>query len=95
METFAQYLDALEGRIGVNAGFLVGHCAVRRYVMGRTPSVARPPTSSSTPWCVLKESIEAGGLGFSTTLSNTHSDGDGNPVASRRRRTRSCSLCQR
>src|SRR5436190_3657967 len=33
-ETFAEYLDALEGNVGVNAGFLVGHCAVRRYVMG-------------------------------------------------------------
>src|SRR5438067_5519804 len=33
-ETFADYLDALDGSIGVNAGFLVGHCALRRYVMG-------------------------------------------------------------
>lgn len=32
---------------------------------------------------LLHTSIEAGGLGFSTTLSSTHSDGDGNPVASR------------
>src|SRR5713226_978939 len=33
-ESFADYLDALEGRIALNAGFLVGHCALRRYVMG-------------------------------------------------------------
>ena len=32
---------------------------------------------------LLHEAIEAGGLGFSTTLSSTHSDGDGQPVASR------------
>ena len=32
---------------------------------------------------LLHESIDAGGLGFSTTLSFTHSDGDGQPVASR------------
>ena len=32
---------------------------------------------------LLAECIEAGGLGFSTTLSRTHSDGDGQPVASR------------
>ena len=32
---------------------------------------------------LLAESIEAGGLGFSTTLARTHSDGDGQPVASR------------
>ena len=25
---------ALDGNVGVNAGFLVGHCAIRRYVMG-------------------------------------------------------------
>src|SRR4029079_4913733 len=33
-ETFGEYLDALHGRIAVNAGFMVGHCALRRYVMG-------------------------------------------------------------
>ncbi|MGZ6998990.1 MAG: amidohydrolase family protein, partial [Acidimicrobiia bacterium] len=33
-ETFGDYLDRLEGAIAVNAGFLVGHCAIRRYVMG-------------------------------------------------------------
>jgi hypothetical protein len=32
---------------------------------------------------LLHTSIDAGGLGFSTTLSSTHSDGDGQPVASR------------
>jgi N-acyl-D-aspartate/D-glutamate deacylase len=83
-ETFGEYLDALEGRIGVNAGFLVGHCAVRRYVMG-ADSVGGKPTDDQLADMVrvLHESIEAGGLGFSTTLSHTHSDGDGNPVPSR------------
>ncbi|HKX69724.1 MAG TPA: amidohydrolase family protein, partial [Acidimicrobiales bacterium] len=33
-ETFADYLGRLDGRIGLNAGFMVGHCALRRYVMG-------------------------------------------------------------
>jgi N-acyl-D-aspartate/D-glutamate deacylase len=32
--TFGEYLGALEGNLGVNAGFLVGHCALRRKVMG-------------------------------------------------------------
>jgi len=27
--TFGEYLGALDGRLGVNAGFLVGHCALR------------------------------------------------------------------
>src|SRR3954469_10003622 len=84
-ESFADYLGALETRgIGVNAGFLVGHCAVRRYVMG-ADSVGGQPTEEQLQRMVqvLHESIEAGGLGFSTTLSHTHSDGDGNPVPSR------------
>ncbi|MDX6347303.1 MAG: hypothetical protein QOF84_2093, partial [Streptomyces sp.] len=34
-ESFGDYLTALEGRgIAVNAGFMVGHCALRRHVMG-------------------------------------------------------------
>jgi hypothetical protein len=32
---------------------------------------------------LLAESIEAGGLGFSSSQSRTHSDGDGNPITSR------------
>ena len=35
--TFGDYLGQLEGNLGVNAGFLVGHCAIRRWVMGDGP----------------------------------------------------------
>ena len=83
-ETFAEYLSRLEGNVGVNAGFLVGHCALRRYVMGKE-AVEREATEAEIAEMVaeLHTAIEAGGLGFSTTLSYTHSDGDGKPVASR------------
>jgi N-acyl-D-aspartate/D-glutamate deacylase len=83
-ETFGEYLDRLDGSIGVNAAFLVGHCALRRYVMGAA-SVGNEATPEQVAEMqrVLGESIDAGGLGFSTTLSRTHSDGEGQPVASR------------
>ena len=83
-ESFGQYLDRLDGNIAVNAGFLVGHCALRRYVMG-ADAVGRQATETELGEMVreLHSAIEAGGLGFSTTLSKTHSDGDGQPVASR------------
>lgn len=83
-ETFGDYLDRLEGNVGVNAAFLVGHCALRRYVMG-SDSIGNEATPEQVAEMqrVLAESIDAGGLGFSTTLSRTHSDGDGQPVASR------------
>lgn len=83
-ESFADYLDRLDGHLGVNAGFLVGHCALRRYVMGAS-SVGQPatPEQVSEMRRSLSRSLEAGGLGLSTTLSRTHSDGDDEPVASR------------
>ena len=83
-ETFAEYLDGLEGRIGLNAGFMIGHCAIRRYVMGHE-AVERAADADEVDAMVslLHQSIEAGGLGLSTTRSSTHSDGDGNPVPSR------------
>jgi len=82
--SFGDYLGRLDGKIGVNAGFLVGHCALRRYVMG-ADAVGNEADDDQLAEMkrVLAESIEAGGLGFSTTLSRTHSDGDGQPVASR------------
>jgi N-acyl-D-aspartate/D-glutamate deacylase len=83
-ESFGDYLSRLDGRLGVNAGFLVGHCAIRRYVMGAeaTGNEASPEQLAEMV-AVLRDAIEAGGLGFSTTLSRTHADGDGQPVASR------------
>lgn len=83
-ETFAEYLDGLDGRTAVNAGFLVGHCALRRYVMG-SAAVGNKADDEAIAAMVreLHKALEAGGLGFSTTLSGTHSDGDGQPVPSR------------
>ncbi|MEU1183505.1 D-aminoacylase [Streptomyces sp. NPDC005820] len=82
--SFGEYLDALEGRIAVNAGFMVGHCALRRYVMG-AEAVGGQPSAEQLEAIVrlLHEAMNAGAWGFSTTQSSTHSDGDGQPVASR------------
>ncbi|MDQ1361416.1 MAG: hypothetical protein QOJ44_1793 [Acidimicrobiaceae bacterium] len=82
--TFADYLGKLDGNLGVNAGFLVGHCALRRWVMGtdRSSEVANDEELEAMT-ALLAESLEAGGLGFSSSQSRTHSDGDGNPISSR------------
>jgi N-acyl-D-aspartate/D-glutamate deacylase len=83
-ESFGEYLNLLDGKIGLNAAFLVGHCALRRYVMG-ADAIGNEATPEQIDEMVriLHESIEAGAIGFSTTLSSTHSDADGKPVASR------------
>lgn len=85
--SFAEYLDALEGRIAVNAGFMVGHCALRRHVMGPDAVGGQPsPAQLDQMLALFHESMAAGGWGLSTTQSSTHSDGDGKPVASRHAR---------
>jgi N-acyl-D-aspartate/D-glutamate deacylase len=82
--SFGDYLDAVDGRVGLNVGFLVGHCALRRNVMGADAvGNEATPEQLGAMTRVLEDSIAAGGLGFSTTLSFTHSDGDGQPVGSR------------
>jgi len=82
--SFGEFLDRLDGRIGVNAGFLVGHCALRRTVMGEG-AVGGPATLEQTVDMVklLGESLRAGGLGFSSSQAFTHVDGDNSPVPSR------------
>ncbi len=82
-ESFGQYLDALDGRLAVNAGWLVGHSALRRYVVG--PGGHHEPASEqqlAQLRAVLAESLRAGAMGLSTDLSEVHRDGEGQPVPS-------------
>jgi N-acyl-D-aspartate/D-glutamate deacylase len=83
-ETFGQYLDALEGRIALNAGFIAGHSALRRYVLGPTANttVAEGDTLRAMKEA-LADALRQGALGFSTDISRVHSDGDGAPVPAR------------
>lgn len=81
---FGGFLDRLEGRIGVNAAFGVGHSSIRRFVLGdeaHREEVTDDELGAMQE--VLRSALAAGGLGFSTSQSNTHTDGQGDPVPSR------------
>jgi N-acyl-D-aspartate/D-glutamate deacylase len=82
--SFAEYLDRLDGHLGVNAAFLVGHCALRRYVMGESgtgnEATAEQVEAMKTE---LDAALAAGALGFSSSQSFTHNDGEGHPIPSR------------
>ncbi|MBA2327323.1 MAG: amidohydrolase family protein [Actinobacteria bacterium] len=82
--SFGDYLDRLDGTLAVNAGFLVGHSAIRRAVMGAAGTGQEAtPEQLDAMTTLLSESLAAGGLGFSSSQAATHNDGDGNPVPSR------------
>jgi N-acyl-D-aspartate/D-glutamate deacylase len=82
--TFGEYLDAIDGSLMPNAGFLVGHSALRRTVMGeRSVGEFASDDELQAMKELLAESIEAGGLGFSSSWAKTHNDADGDAVPSR------------
>jgi N-acyl-D-aspartate/D-glutamate deacylase len=81
---FGSWLDRLDGNLSVNAGFLVGHSALRRVVMGADAvGQEATPEQISAMVRLLHDGLAAGGIGFSSTSSPTHSDHDGRPVPSR------------
>jgi N-acyl-D-aspartate/D-glutamate deacylase len=82
--TFGDWLGRLEGRIAVNAGFLVGHSTLRRVTMGeRAVGTEATKADVSAMVAQLHAALEQGALGFSTSQVHTHNDGDGAPVPSR------------
>lgn len=80
----ADYLERLDGTLSINTGFMVGHSAMRRLVMGEAAN-ERTATGDEIEAMVrlLRDGLAAGGMGFSTTTSPTHTDAFGRPVPSR------------
>ena len=82
--TFGEYLDAIDGSLMPNTGFLVGHSALRRTVMGeRSVGEFASDDELQAMKELLAESIAAGGLGFSSSWAKTHNDAAGDAVPSR------------
>ena len=82
--TTAEYLDRLDGTLMPNAGFLVGHSALRRVVMHDDASRREATPAEVAQMCaLLRDGLAAGGMGFSSTWSPSHNDHLGNPVPSR------------
>ena len=80
----AEYLDRLDGTLMPNAGFLVGHSAIRRVVMKDAATErAATPEELEQMKALLREGLAAGGMGFSSTWSTSHNDHTGVPVPSR------------
>ncbi len=82
--SFGEFLDRMEGKVGLNAGFFAGHSAIRRYVMGpRAVGEKASDIDLERMKKLLGDCLGEGAMGFSTTVAATHNDGDGNPVPSR------------
>jgi N-acyl-D-aspartate/D-glutamate deacylase len=81
-ETFPEFLDVVErSPLGPNIGFMVGHSALRRAVMGEAASSEKATDEQLDAMrSLLSEAIAAGGLGFSTANVATQVDGDGRPT---------------
>ncbi|NBN89183.1 MAG: aminoacylase [Actinobacteria bacterium] len=82
--TTGEFLDAIDGKLMPNAGFLVGHSALRRVVM-HDDATRREATPQEIEQMkeLLRAGLRAGGMGFSSTWSTSHNDHTGVPVPSR------------
>ncbi|MFT5443303.1 MAG: N-acyl-D-amino-acid deacylase [Myxococcota bacterium] len=82
-ETFPEYLDALDKHKHVmDIGTQVPHGAVRGYVMGDRGAKNEPATEQDIEQmaAIVKEGIQAGALGFSSSRTLVHRAIDGEPV---------------
>ena len=82
-ETFPEYLDALDTMPRVmDVGTQVPHGAVRAYVMGERGARNEPATPEDIAAMadLVREGIQAGALGFSTSRTIMHKAVDGEPV---------------
>ena len=82
--TFPEYLDRLRGNLGVNVAALMGHCALRQFVMGEAATErAATPAEIHQMKEILKAGVRGGAIGFSTNQNPVHMFADGRPIPSR------------
>ena len=83
-QSYGDYLNKLEGNVGINVGGIVGHIAVRQYVMGEE-STARKATAGEVDKLrqAVGDAMQAGAFGPSTNRNERHMREDGLPVGSR------------
>jgi N-acyl-D-aspartate/D-glutamate deacylase len=82
-ESVPQYLDALEAMPrALEVGTHVPHGAVRAYAMGERGARNQPatPADIARMAALVREGLEAGALGFSTSRTIVHRALDGEPV---------------
>ena len=77
-ETIPQYMERLDQHLGVNVGNLIGHSAVRYYVMG-DECQGRTATDDEIRAMqdVVRDGIKAGALGLSVSRNKGHYDPQG------------------
>jgi len=83
--SFPQYMQAAQKRgLGINVGFLVPLTPLRHFVMGEESSerAARPEERERIRG-LLSEALDAGALGFSTTVFRQHLGYKARPLACR------------
>jgi N-acyl-D-amino-acid deacylase len=83
-ETFPEFLQSRQGRLGVNFGCYVGHSAVRRYVMGDA-SFEREAADDeiASMQALVDDAMRGGAMGFSSAQVSLHFDTAERPVPSR------------
>jgi len=81
--SFADFLDGLDGRVGVNVAANVGHCALRRWVMGDEASERAATPEEIDAMCgLLRVALADGAIGFTSSQLDLHVGHDGRPVPS-------------
>ena len=79
-ESFPEYLDILENKpLAIDVGTQIPHGAVRAYVMGQRGINREEATQEEIDRMsqIVKEAIQAGAFGFSTSRTEKHRDSSG------------------
>lgn len=80
----AEYFEALGKRLGINVGSMVGHNALRQYVMGDDATEREAtPDEIAAMQKALRQAIEEGAIGYTINRNQGHYRDDGKPLPSR------------